>query len=62
MMKEGPTGCVACRRNIGFAVDGSSGSDYGGEAPTPIVAAIDVQQTASPVSKNEFDMFIEHIG
>ena len=32
------------------------------QAPSPIVATIDAQQTAPPVSKYEFGMFIEHIG
>jgi alpha-N-arabinofuranosidase len=31
------------------------------KAPLPIVATIDAQQTAPPVSKYEFGMFIEHI-
>jgi len=31
------------------------------QAPLPIVATIDTQQTAPPVSKYEFGMFIEHI-
>jgi alpha-N-arabinofuranosidase len=31
-------------------------------APNPIVAKIDAQQTAAPISKYEFGMFIEHIG
>ena len=31
------------------------------KAPLPIVATIDTQQTAPPVSKYEFGMFIEHI-
>ncbi len=30
--------------------------------PDPLVVAIDTQQTAAPVSKYEFGMFIEHIG
>ena len=30
--------------------------------PKTLVATIDVQQTATPVSKYEFGMFIEHIG
>jgi len=32
------------------------------QAPSPIVVTIDAQQTAPPVSKYEFGMFIEHIG
>jgi len=32
------------------------------QAPSRIVATIDAQQTAPPVSKYEFGMFIEHIG
>ena len=32
------------------------------QAPSPIVVSINAQQTAPPVSKYEFGMFIEHIG
>ena len=32
------------------------------QSPSPIVARIDAQQTAPPVSKYEYGMFIEHIG
>ncbi|HEX4039633.1 MAG TPA: alpha-N-arabinofuranosidase [Acidobacteriaceae bacterium] len=36
--------------------------DHSAQPPAAIVARIDAQQTAPPVSKYEFGMFIEHIG
>jgi alpha-N-arabinofuranosidase len=40
----------------------SYGQNTEAPAPSPIVATIDAQQTAPPVSKYEYGMFIEHIG
>ncbi|HET6168684.1 MAG TPA: alpha-N-arabinofuranosidase, partial [Terracidiphilus sp.] len=46
--------CLAC----GVARAQSTGT----QPPSPIVVTIDAQQTAPPISKYEFGMFIEHIG
>ncbi len=46
--------CLGCA--AGFAQNTAAA------APNPIVANIDAQQTAPPVSKYEYGMFIEHIG
>ncbi len=45
--------CLAC-----VAANGQSTET---QVSSPIVASIDTQQTAEPVSKYEFGMFIEHI-
>lgn len=47
--------CIAC---IGSA----SAQQAEPKAPEQLIVNIDTQQTASPVSKYEFGMFIEHIG
>jgi len=49
-------GVLAC------AFAAAPGHDAAGQAATPIVVHIDAAQTAPPVSKYEFGMFIEHIG
>jgi alpha-N-arabinofuranosidase len=46
---------------LSFACVAAHGQSTEMQVPTPIVATIDVQQTAPPVSKYEFGMFIEHI-
>src|ERR1700726_4563508 len=46
--------CTAC-----IALHGQSTEM---QHPSPIVAIVDAQHTAEPVSKYEFGMFIEHIG
>jgi alpha-N-arabinofuranosidase len=44
-----------------FACVAAHGQSAEMQIPSPIVATIDVQQTAPPVSKYEFGMFIEHL-
>ncbi len=63
MMQRG-AGQVAllAAATLGLWLTAARGQTTEAPAPIPIVAAIDVQQTASPVSKYEFGMFIEHIG
>lgn len=46
---------------LSFACVAVHGQSTEMQITTPIVATIDVQQTAPPVSKYEFGMFIEHI-
>ncbi len=45
-----------------FTCVAAQGQSVEMQAPSPIVATIDAQRTAAPVSKYEFGMFIEHIG
>jgi alpha-N-arabinofuranosidase len=45
-----------------FACGAARGQSTQMQAPLPIVATIDAQKTAPPVSRYEFSMFIEHIG
>ncbi|MGH9606573.1 MAG: alpha-N-arabinofuranosidase, partial [Terracidiphilus sp.] len=45
-----------------FACTAAHGQSADSATPKPIVATIDAQQTAPPISKYEFGMFIEHIG
>jgi alpha-N-arabinofuranosidase len=61
-MKTKTTQCALLAGLLCFTFAAAQGQSKEMQAPSPIVATIDAQQTAPPVSKYEYGMFIEHIG
>ncbi len=60
-MKTKPAVCGFIVAALGFTFGAAHGQSTEMQVPSPIVVAIDAQQTAPPVSKYEFGMFIEHL-
>ena len=53
--------CALIVATLGFTFEAAHGQSAEMQVPSPIVVTINAQQTAPPVSKYEFGMFIEHL-